>query len=160
MALSTRHARANAIVLGFTAFATLGVGALVQLNEGDLLLSAGLSLRVALGLLLAGWMMYFVPGAVKLNTPFTARLVPRMRRRLIELTTLPLVGANLRKHARHAGLLGWLFGAAGLVLQRMLGLPLTAGAALASLLIALAVVAAGFARGKVAPFAFPAGRLA
>jgi hypothetical protein len=85
--------------------------------------------------------------------------------------TLPLVGANLRNHARHAGLLGWrlLFGAAAslgasaiaaLALKAVSGLPLAPGAALASVLIALAVVASGLARSRAAPFAFPAGRLA
>lgn len=94
MALGIRHARANAIVLGLAALATLCVGTLAQMKEGDLLRTAGVSARVALGCLLAGAMMYFVPGAVKLNTPFTARLVPRMRRRLIELTTLAWVIAT------------------------------------------------------------------
>ncbi|HAV36785.1 MAG TPA: hypothetical protein DCX52_10590 [Massilia sp.] len=88
MALSTRHPRASAIVLGLTALGTLLVGALAQMKEGDLALTAGLMLRVALGGLMGGWMLYFVPGAVKLNSPFTARLVPRLRRRLIALTML------------------------------------------------------------------------
>jgi hypothetical protein len=88
MALSIRHGRANAMVLGFTGFAALCVGALVQLKEADLLLTAGACVRTLLGGLMAGWMMYFVPGAIRLNTPFTARLVPRMRHRLVELTTL------------------------------------------------------------------------
>jgi hypothetical protein len=44
-------------------------------------------------------------------------------------------------------------------MDRTLGLPLTVGAALASIVIALAVVAAGFAGDRRAPFAFPAGRL-
>jgi hypothetical protein len=88
MALSIRHARANAIVLGLTFFVVLCTGALIQMMEGDLLLTASLSARIALGCLVAGAMMYFIPGAVKLCTPFTARLVPRMRRRLIGLTIL------------------------------------------------------------------------
>lgn len=88
MGLSIRHPRANAIVLGFTLFIVLCTGALIQMKEGDLLLTASLSLRIAIGCLLAGAMMYFIPGAVKLCTPFTARLVPRIRRRLIGLTIL------------------------------------------------------------------------
>ncbi|WP_313703806.1 hypothetical protein [Massilia sp.] len=88
MALSTRHPRASMIVLGLTTIGTVLVGALAQMKEGDLVLTAGLALRVALGGALGGWMLYFVPGAVKLNSPFTARLVPRMRRRLIGLTML------------------------------------------------------------------------
>jgi hypothetical protein len=85
--------------------------------------------------------------------------------------TLPLVGTSLRDHARRAGLLGWrlflgtaasigLSVAVGAALERAAGLPLTAGAALASILITLAIVARGLARGRTAPFAFPAGRLA
>ncbi len=88
MALSTRHPRASAIVLGLTVLGTVLVGALAQMKEGDLVLTAGLMLRVALGGLMGGWMLYFVPGAVKLNSPFTACLVPRLRRRLIALTML------------------------------------------------------------------------
>ena len=88
MALSTRHPRASAIVLSLTGLATVVVAALAQMKEGHPSLTAGFALRVALGGLLGGWMLYFVPGAVKLNSPFTARLVPRLRRRLIELTML------------------------------------------------------------------------
>ena len=88
MALSTRHPRASAIVLGLTGVATLVVALLVQLKNADPLLTASFALRIALGGMMMGWMLYFVPGAVKLNSPFTARLVPRLRRRLIELTAL------------------------------------------------------------------------
>lgn len=88
MALSTRHARTNVIVLSFAVFGTLCVGALVQLKEANLLLAAGLAVRAGLGFLMAGAMLYFIPGAIRLSTPFTARLLPRMRRRLIELTIL------------------------------------------------------------------------
>jgi hypothetical protein len=88
MALSIRHARANTILFGFAVFAALCVGALVQLGERELLHTASAAARAAVASLLGGWMMYFVPGAVKLNTPFTARMVPRMRRRLMALTTL------------------------------------------------------------------------
>jgi len=88
MALSIRHARTNTILFGFAVFAALCVGALVQLEEREPLHTASAAVRVALASLLGGWMVYFVPGAVKLNTPFTARMVPRMRRRLMGLTTL------------------------------------------------------------------------
>ena len=40
------------------------------------------------GFLLFAWTMAYVPGALKLNTPANAQLVPAMRRRLIELTLL------------------------------------------------------------------------
>lgn len=88
MVLSIRHARTNTILFGFAVFAALCVGALVQLEEREPLHTASAAVRVALASLLGGWMMYFVPGAVKLNTPFTARMVPRMRRRLMALTAL------------------------------------------------------------------------
>jgi hypothetical protein len=95
MALSIRHARANIFVLGVTALATLCVGLLVQVQEGKLLHTAGVAVRVALACLLAGWMLYFVPGALRLCTPFTARLVPRLRRRLMELMVLAWIVATI-----------------------------------------------------------------
>lgn len=88
MALSTRHRHANVIIFALSAFVALTVGLLVQMKNGDPVLSLGLALRIALGVLLASWMIYFVPGAVKLNSPVNARLVPRLRRRLIQLTAL------------------------------------------------------------------------
>jgi hypothetical protein len=94
MALSIRHPRAHVFFLCATAAATLGLGALIQLKEDDLLRTAILSMQVALGFLLVGALFYFIPGAVKLNTPATARLVPRMRRRLMGLTTLVWVVAT------------------------------------------------------------------
>ena len=94
MALSIRHPRAHVFFLCATAIASLGLGVLIQLKEDDLLHTAILSLQVALGFLLVGALFYFVPGAVKLNTPATARLVPRMRRRLMGLTILAWVVAT------------------------------------------------------------------
>lgn len=48
------------------------------------------------GFLLFVWTMAYVPGALKLNTPANAQLVPAMRRRLIELTVLVwLLGIGL-----------------------------------------------------------------
>jgi len=94
MALSIRHPRAHVFFLCATAVATLGLGALIQLKEDDLLRTVILSLQVVLGFLLVGALFYFIPGAVKLNTPATARLVPRMRRRLMGLTILACVVAT------------------------------------------------------------------
>ncbi|MEW6370198.1 MAG: hypothetical protein AB1584_04635 [Pseudomonadota bacterium] len=88
MALSTRHRRANVFILALAVLVALVIGLLVQLKHDDPVLSLGLSLRIALGVLLASWLIYFVPGAVKLNSPVNARLVPRLRRRLIQLTAL------------------------------------------------------------------------
>jgi len=90
MAISARS-RADLFVLGMTAFFSLVVGALVMLKKDDALLAASMALRTAVGGAMLGWMLYFVPGAVKLNSPINARLVPRLRRRLIESTALAWV---------------------------------------------------------------------
>ena len=87
MALSARS-RADVLILGFTGFLTLLVAFLVMVMKDDVVLAAGAGLRVAVGGAMMGWLLYFVPGAVKLNTPAVARLVPRLRRRLIESTVL------------------------------------------------------------------------
>ncbi len=88
MAFSSRARHASAIVFGLSALGAIVVPLLILLKENDLLLAAGMSLRVAVTGVVLGWMLYFVPGAVKLNTPAAARLVPRLRRRLIEVTVL------------------------------------------------------------------------
>lgn len=87
MAISSRS-RADVLILGLTAFLTLLVGFLVMIMKDDVMLATGAALRVAVGGAMMGWLLYFVPGAVKLNTPAVARLVPRLRRRLIESTVL------------------------------------------------------------------------
>ena len=87
MALSARS-RADVLILGFTAFLTLLVAFLVMVTKDDAVLAASTALRVAVGGAMMGWLLYFVPGAVKLNTPSVACLVPRLRRRLIESTVL------------------------------------------------------------------------
>lgn len=86
MALSSRHRHANVIILALSGLGALFAGMLVQLKSGDPLLSLGMAMRVGLGGAVGAWVLYFVPGAVKLNTPANARLVPRLRRRLIGLT--------------------------------------------------------------------------
>lgn len=43
---------------------------------------------VPFAIVLLAWMVYFVPGAAQLNVPAFAKLVPGMRRRLVELTCL------------------------------------------------------------------------
>ena len=91
MALSARS-RADVLILGFTAFLTLLVAFLVMVMKDDAMLAATSALRVAVGGATMGWLLYFVPGAVKLNTPAVARLVPRLRRRLIESTVLAWTG--------------------------------------------------------------------
>ena len=93
MALSTR-AHANLFVLALAAFITLGAAFVAMVVQGDALFAASVALRAAVGGLLMGWLLYFVPGAVKLNTPLTARMVPRLRRRLIEFTVLVWIVAT------------------------------------------------------------------
>lgn len=86
------------------------------------------ALCVPAGFLLFVWAMAWVPGALKLNSPANAQLVPGMRRRLIEL-----------------GLLVWLAGIGVLGV----GITLTSGLAGASLWLAvfltmgLAIMTAG-----------------
>jgi hypothetical protein len=43
---------------------------------------------VAFGAILVMWMTRFIPGAAKLNSPANAKLVPQMRRRLLELACI------------------------------------------------------------------------
>ncbi len=93
MALSTRHRHASAFILGLGVLVALVIGLLVQIKNGDPMLSLGLALRIFLGVVLASWLIYFVPGAIKLNSPANARLVPRLRRRLIQLTAIVWVVA-------------------------------------------------------------------
>jgi hypothetical protein len=94
MALSARNAYANAFLLSVTALAALAIGLLVWLKTSDAGLVLGVAARIVLGGLLTGYVMYFLPGAAKLNTPVHARLVPRMRRRLMQLTAASWAGAT------------------------------------------------------------------
>lgn len=61
---------------------------------------------------LAVWAWRFLPGAVQLNTPAHAALVPRMRRRLVELSCavwfLAIAGIVLAPYTNRASLGGWL----------------------------------------------------
>ncbi|GAB3426777.1 hypothetical protein NX773_20605 [Massilia solisilvae] len=78
-----------------------------------------LGLAAAAGTALFGALLYFIPGAVLLNTPANARLVPGMRRRLVEMTAAGwLLGSVLV-----AGLAGWL-SLAPLVMMYLIGLSL------------------------------------
>ncbi|GAB3397728.1 hypothetical protein NX774_19195 [Massilia agilis] len=76
-----------------------------------------LAVAAAAGTALFGALIYFIPGAVLLNTPANARLVPGMRRRLVEMTAAGwLLGSVLV-----AGLAGWL-ALAPLVAMYVIGL--------------------------------------
>lgn len=62
------------------------VGLLVWARTGDLAETLGYAARVPVGVYLFAALTFYVPGAIRLNSPANARLVPRMRRRLVELT--------------------------------------------------------------------------
>ncbi len=65
------------------------------------------------GFLLLDWAWRFMPGAVKLATPANAKLVPQMRRRLVELSCLlcfvGVAGIASAPYADADSLGGWLF---------------------------------------------------
>ena len=94
MALGARQSHANAFLLIVTGLAALAIGLLVWLQSSDDRLALGAAARIILVGLLSGYVMYFLSGAAKLNTPAHARLVPRMRRRLMQLTTASWAGAT------------------------------------------------------------------
>lgn len=62
--------------------------------------------------ILAMWIGRFIPGAVKLNSPANAKLVPGMRRRLVELAALvwfaAIVGLMIAPYANGAGPGVWI----------------------------------------------------
>ncbi|QNA88004.1 hypothetical protein G4G28_05040 [Massilia sp. Dwa41.01b] len=92
-ALAISHRRTNLMLgcMGLVLGAT--VATLVMLKNGNPVTALAYALRAVYVVLAFGWLMYFVPGAMKLNTPANAILVPRMRRRLRELTVLVWVSA-------------------------------------------------------------------
>lgn len=102
MALGARRAHANAFLLGVTAFAALAIGLLVYLKTSDTGMALGMAARIVLDGILTGYVIYFLSGAARLNTPAHARLVPRMRRRLMQLTAASWAGAT-----GMAALLAW-----------------------------------------------------
>lgn len=93
-ALATRHPRTNLVVCCGAVLLALFVGTLAWFKTTDPLQVAVNSVRAAFAILAFGWMMYFVPGAIKLNTPANATLVPRMRRRARQLTVLVWLAAT------------------------------------------------------------------
>lgn len=78
---------------------------------------------VAFGAILVLWMTRFIPGAVKLNSPANAKLVPQMRRRLLELACIV-----------------WLAGIAGIAMA-----PLENSTALGLVLLYVVVITVGSA---------------
>lgn len=87
-ALAVRHPRTNAILCGMALFLAVLVGGAVLLATSSVTDAALIALRVAFAIFAFGCLMYYVPGVLKLSTPANAVLVPRMRRRARQLTTL------------------------------------------------------------------------
>ena len=93
-ALARAHRHANVCLYGGALLLALAVGALVFFQMEDMLDALMAGLRVAFLVLAFGWIMYFIPGAIKLNTPANAALVPRMCRRARQLTVLAWISAT------------------------------------------------------------------
>lgn len=91
-ALAQGHGHAHTIWLWSTAILTLVTAMITALGFG-LVPAIGWALCVPAGFALFAWTMLFVPGALGLNTPVNAQLVPGMRARLAELAALLWSGA-------------------------------------------------------------------
>lgn len=87
-ALAKRHARANAVLCALALLSACFVGLLVWFKTSDPLAVGINGLRAVFVVMMFAALMYFAPAAIRLNTPANAMLVPRMRRRLLQLTVL------------------------------------------------------------------------
>lgn len=87
-ALASRDARAAWAFRLLAVVVPLTVGFLVWNRTGDVFEAFGFAVRVPVAIFMFAALTFYVPGAIRLNTPANARLVPRMRRRLVELTLL------------------------------------------------------------------------
>ena len=87
-AMAKRDARTYAALCGSALFGALFAGLLSWWKTGDAFEVLLNGIRAVYALLILGSMLYFVPGIIRLNTPANARLVPRMRRRAMQLTVL------------------------------------------------------------------------
>lgn len=92
-ALAKRHARANAVLCGLALLCACFVGLLVWLKTADPFAVGVNGMRAVFVVMGFAALMYYAPAAVRLNTPANAMLVPRMRRRLRQLTVLVWVAA-------------------------------------------------------------------
>ncbi|MEM8511451.1 hypothetical protein RCH14_000742 [Massilia sp. MP_M2] len=81
------HPRAQTVLWSAIAILTVAVAALMGAAYG-VLTGLGWALCTPAGLLLFDWTMALVPGALGMNTPANAQLVPAMRARLVELVLL------------------------------------------------------------------------
>jgi hypothetical protein len=101
-ATASRDPRARwmfgAVALGLM----LAVGVLVWSRTGALFETLGYTARVPVAVFLFAALTYYMPGAILLNTPANARLVPHMRRRLVRLTVCVWAASTAA-----AALLGW-----------------------------------------------------
>jgi len=106
------HPRLSVIIRWGVSFLAIVIGAAVGYNDGA---RAALAWFWSAGsaFLLLTWAWRFMPGAVKLGTPAYAKLVPQMRRRLVELSCLVccigLAGIASAPYADASALGGWLF---------------------------------------------------
>lgn len=87
-AVASRDPRAKWPVRLIALIFPLMVGMLVWIKTGLLFDTLSYAARVPFGVYLFAVLTWYMPGAVRMNTPETARLVPRMRRRLLQLTVL------------------------------------------------------------------------
>ncbi|MFC5476959.1 hypothetical protein [Massilia suwonensis] len=87
-ALASRDPRAKWVFRLLALGGPLAVGMLVWMKTGVLVETLAFAARVPVVVFMFAALTYFMPGAVRMNTPETARLVPRMRRRLMQLTIL------------------------------------------------------------------------
>lgn len=85
-ATASRDSRAKWMFVLVALTLPLVVGMLVWARTGALAEALGYAVRMPVGVYLFAALSFYVPGAIRLNTPANARLVPRMRRRLVELT--------------------------------------------------------------------------
>jgi hypothetical protein len=86
------HPRAQTVLWSAIVILTVAVAALMGAVYG-VLAGLGWALCTPAGLLLFDWTFAFVPGALGVNTPANAQLVPAMRGRLVELVLLVWLAA-------------------------------------------------------------------
>ena len=86
------HPRAQTVLWSAMVILTVAVAALMGAVYG-VLAGFGWALCTPAGLLLFDWTFAFVPGALGVNTPANAQLVPAMRARLVELVLLVWLAA-------------------------------------------------------------------
>lgn len=93
-AVASRDPRAKWPIRLIALLLPLPLGFLIWTKTGSVFETLSFAVRIPLGVFLFAALTFFMPGAVRMNTPETARLVPRMRRRLIQLTVLVWAGST------------------------------------------------------------------